>query len=52
MHEFRMIRKLGLEDKFPRKLLHVHKTILGGGLIAPNAVIDMLSKKWWVKKKR
>ena len=48
MHELPMIRKLGLGDKFPRKLLHVQKTSLGDGLIGPNAVIDMLATKCWV----
>ena len=52
MHEFPMIRKLGLGDMFPRKLWCVQKTSLGVGLIATNAVIDMLATKLWVGNKR
>ena len=47
-----MIRKLGLRDKFPRKLLCVQKTSLGVGLIAPNTVIDMLATKLWIGNNR
>ena len=45
MCELPMIRKLGLGDKFSRKLLHVKKTSLGVGLITPQAAIDMLAMK-------
>ena len=52
MCELPMIRKLGLGDKFPRKLLHAHKTSLGVGLIALNTVIYMLATRLWVGNKR
>ena len=52
MYEMPMIRKLGLGDKFPRKLSNVQKTSLGVGLIAPNTVIDTLATKLWVGNKR
>ena len=52
MHEMPMIRKLGLGDKFPRKLLHFQKKSLGVGLIAPTAVIDMLATILWVANNR
>ena len=41
-YEISMIRKLGLGDKFPRKLLHMQKKRLGVRLIEPNTVIDVL----------
>ena len=41
-----------LGDEFPRKLLCAHKISLGVGLIAPNAVIDMLATRLWVENKR
>ena len=43
IYEIIMIRKLGLGDNFPRKLLHVHKTRLGVGLIESNPFIDILA---------
>ena len=45
MHELPMIQKLGLGDKFSRKLLCVQKTSLGVGLISRNTLIDILSIK-------
>ena len=47
-----MIRKVGLGDKFPRKLLCVQKSSLGIGLIEPNTVIDMLDIRLCVENKR
>ena len=47
-----MIRKSSLGDKFPRKIFHVQKTSLVVGLIAPNAVIDMLATILWVGNKK
>ena len=41
MRELPMIRKLGLGDKFPRKLLHVKKTELGLGLVEPSIVMEI-----------
>ena len=52
MHELTMIRKLGLGDNFPRKLLCVQKKSLGVGLIVPYAVIDMIAMRLWVGNKR
>ena len=51
MHELPMIRKLGLGDKFPRKLLCVKKTSLGVGLITPQTAIDTLALKLWIGNK-
>ena len=45
MCELPMIRKIGLGDKFPRKLSCVKKTSLGGGLITPQTTIDTLAMK-------
>ena len=46
-----MIRKLGLGDNFPRKLLCVQKSYLGIGLIEPNTEIDMLAIKLCIGNK-
>ena len=40
-----MILKLGLGDRFTRKLLHVKKKILEVRLITPNVVINMLAMR-------
>ena len=47
-----MIRKLGLGDNFRRKLLGVHKSYLGIGLIDPNTVIVKLAIKLGADSKR
>ena len=52
MREMPMIRKLGLEDKFPRTSLHAQKTRLGVGINAPKTTIDMVAMRVWVEKKR
>ena len=41
-----------LGDKFPRKLLHVKKSVLGIGLIEPETVMDWLAIKLHVENKR
>ena len=51
INEIPKIRKLGLGDKFPRKLLCVQKTRLEVGLIEPNAVIGMLAMRFYVGNK-
>ena len=50
--ELPMIRKLGLGDNFRRKLLGVHKSYLGIGLIDPNTVIVKLAIKLGADSKR
>ena len=52
MDELPMMRKLGIGDKYPRKLLHVKKTSLGVGLTTPQTAIDSLAMKLWVGNKR
>ena len=52
MCELLMIRKVGLGDNFPQKLLHVRKLALGAGLIEPSIAIDMLALKTHVGDKR
>ena len=47
-----MIRKLGIGDYLPSKLLHVQKPRLGIGLIEPNTVIDTLEIRLCVGNKR
>ena len=47
-----MIRKLGLDDYFLRKLLHVQKSSLGTGSIEPSIEIDMLEIKLHEGNKR
>ena len=42
-YELPIIRKMGLGDKFPRKFLHVKKSVLGVGLIEPKTVIYYLA---------
>ena len=37
------VRKMGLGNNFPRKLLYVKKSALGIGLIEPKMVIDSLA---------
>ena len=51
-YELPMIRKLGLGDKFPRKLLCVRKLALDKGIIDPNTAIDMLALKLHVGSKK
>ena len=52
IYDLPMIRKLGLDDNFPRKLLHVQKQRLGIGSIEPNTVIEMLVMRFHVGNKR
>ena len=51
-HELPMLRKLGLGNDFPRRLLRVQKSSLGVVLIDFNAAIDMLAIKMFVGNKR
>ena len=51
MCELPLIRKLGLGDNFPRKLLFVQKCCIGIRLIGPNAVICILVVKSHVGNK-
>ena len=51
-HVLPMIRKLGLGDNFPRKLLNAQKSCLGIGLIESNTTIDVLAIKTCVVNER
>ena len=46
------MRKMGLRDNFPRKLLHVKKSALGVGLIEPETEIYCLAIKSHMGNKR
>ena len=47
-----MIRKLGLGENIPRKLLCVQKSFLGIGLREPNTATDILTIKLHIGNKR
>ena len=51
-HELPIARKMGLGDNFPRKLLHVKKSVLGVGLFESKTAIDYLAIKSLVGNKR
>ena len=40
-----LLRKLGLSEKFPRKVLCARKTQLGVGILKPNTILTILSLK-------
>ena len=50
--ELPTVRKMGLGNNFPRKLLHVKKSALGVGLIEPKTVIDSLALNFHAGNKR
>ena len=47
-----LLRKLGLSEKFPRKILHTKKSQLGVGILQPSTIIAMLSLKLYFGHKR
>ena len=40
-----LLKKMGLSEKFPRKMLHTRKSALGVGLIKPSTMVLILSLK-------
>ena len=47
-----ILNKIGLSEKFPRKVLHERKSALEVGLIAPIAIMNVLALKLHVSHNR
>ena len=50
--ETTLLRKLGLSEKFPRKILHTKKSQLGVGILQPSTILTILSLKLYLGHKR
>ena len=47
-----LVAKLGLREKFPRKILHTRKSMLEVGLMKPSTIAAMLVIKLHLRHKR
>ena len=50
--EIPIIKKLGLSEKFPIKILHAENENLGLGLMQPNTIISILATKLYIVNMR
>ena len=47
-----LLKKLGLSEKFPRKILYSRKSELGVGILKPRMIIAILALKLYLEHKR
>ena len=52
MNKLPIIKKLGLEEMFSRKLLHIKQLALGVGLILLETIIDILALKVHIRNRQ
>ena len=50
--EIVLLVKLGLSEKFPRRIIYTRKSALGVGLLKPSTIVSFLALKLYLGHKR